>query len=162
MKRFGAVFKEVYMNKVLNYLLKTVKSKSTYFLAATVVLNVAALILYVNTGVSVFIPELSSAVIVFMVLGIILPFAAAFSPLKITCVVLYVINLFACLRYLASQASFIANVFVGIDGSTFPAAFYLIVIFTLASAVLSLVAMHFVKETRINVAAETAAEGGVQ
>lgn len=150
------------MNKVLNYLLKTVKSKSTYFLAGVVILNVIALILYVNTGVSVFIPKLSSSVIAFMVMGVILPFAVAFSPFKIVYAALYAINLLSCFKYLASQASFIANVFVGIDGSTFPAAFYLIVIFTLASAVLSLIAMHFVKETCINAAEEPVAEGGLQ
>lgn len=134
------------MSAILQYLLKTVKKISTYLLAGVVVLNIIALCLYVNLGVSVFVPTLSGAAITFMVLGIVLPFAAAFSPYKLQFIALYAFNLLACFQYLSSQASFIANVFVGIDGTSFPASFFIIVIFELIAAALSLVAMFFVKE----------------
>ena len=138
------------MDFVKNIVIRTIKSKSTYMLLATAVFEVVALILYVNFGTSVFIPELSPTAITFTVLGIAAPIIVAFVPFKICYVALYAIHLLSCLFYLASQASFIANVFVAIDGNTFPFAFYAIVALTLGSAVLSLVAMKFVKESGEN------------
>ena len=152
------------MKNVKDYLLNTLKRKSTYFLAGTVALNLIALILYLNFGTSVFVPKLSGGVIAFLVLGTVLPFLAAFSPVKLAYVVLYVINLFACFEFLAAQASFIANVFVGIDGTFFSGAFICIVLFTLAAAVLSLVAMIFVNEQEhgaSEIKAEEAANEGI-
>ena len=129
-----------------NYFLRIFKSKSTYLLLITAVLNLIALVLYFNFGTSVFIPELSSTVITLMALGVILPLVILFLPLKFPYVILYAIELLACFLYLASQASFIANVFVGIDGTTFSPAFYAIVICTLVAAMFSLMAMSGKKE----------------
>lgn len=140
--RFGAFSEET----MKHYFMNIIRRKSTYFLLGTVVLDLLALILYMQYGTSVFIPKLSSTEISILIVGTILPLAVVFSPWKLPYAALFAVNLAACFEYLASQASFIANVFVAIDGTTFPAAFYLIVVCTLAAAVLSLVAMALLKE----------------
>lgn len=134
------------MKAIKDYLLGLLKKKSIYFLFVIVVLDIVALILYYNFGTSVFIPDLSSDVITLLIVGMVLGIAIAFVPFKLAYVALYAIQLFACFEYLASQATFIANVFTAIDGTTFPAAFYVIIICTLGGAVLSLVGMALLKE----------------
>jgi|GEM_PF-6615688 len=131
---------------IKDHLLKSIRSKSTYFLAAVAILDAVALILYFNFGTSVFIPKLSSTVIAFMITAIALSVVVAFVGVKLPYVILYAANLLSCFFFLSSQASFIANVFVGIDGTSFSVAFYLIVALTLVAAALSLVAMSFIKE----------------
>lgn len=150
------------IKNIIDYLLKKLKSMSTYLLAGSVVLSLITLIVYLNYADS----SPSSEVIAFLVLGLVLPFAVAFSPVKLPYVAIYVFDLFACFFFLSSQASFIANVFTSIDGTMFPAEFFIVVIFPILAAVLSLVAMFFVKEPWDNkdgqsdkVAVQATAEG---
>lgn len=151
------------IQNVIDYLLKKLKSISTYLLAGAFVLNLITLIVYLNYADS----SPSSEVMAFLVLGLVLPFALAFSPVKLPYVALYVFDLFACFFFLSTQASFIANVFTSIDGKTFPAEFFVIAILPIVAAVLSLVAMFFVKEPwgnkkngkSVEVAVEATAEG---
>lgn len=133
-----------------NFIVKTFKSKSTYLLLLTAVLNLVALVLYFNFGTSVFIPKLSSTVIMFMSIGVVLPLVTIFFPLKIWYIAPYAVSLLSCFLYLASQASFIVNVFVGIDGTTFPLTFYAIVLCSLGAAVLTLIAMSSLKEKNVS------------
>lgn len=135
------------MNKE-NYIVRIFKSKSTYILLGAAVLNLIALILYFNFGTSIFIPKLSSTVILLMTIGVVLPLLTIFLPLEIFYIAPYAVGLLSCFLYLASQASFIVNVFVGIDGTTFSLPFYAIVFCSLGAALLTLVAMSCVKENK--------------
>ena len=146
---------------IKNHLLKTIRSKSTYFLAAVAVLDAVALVLYFNFGTSVFIPKLSPTVIAFMITAIALSVIVAFVGIKLPYVILYAANLFSCFFFLSSQASFIANVFVGIDGTSFSVAFYAIVALTLIAAALTLIAMSFIKE-QFNTGSDDQNEGEKQ
>lgn len=136
------------MNQILSYCWGRCKSIGGIMLAVAALLEVVALVLYMQFGTSEFVLNLSSNTIGCMVAAIVVSVVVIFSPVKLPYVVAYVLHLFACFEYLASQASFIANVFVGIDGTSFPFAFYAIVVCSLAGAVLSLVAMKFVVEPK--------------
>lgn len=146
----------------MNFLKSKLKCKSTYFLLGTAVLELISLILYLNFGVSVFIRTLSNVVITLMIAGIIGSLAAIFAPFKIVHVVVYCIQLIACLEFLTSQASYIANVFVGIDGSSLSAAFIVITLFSLASSLLTLVSTIFVKDPLDGLARKDKAKGKIK
>lgn len=139
------------MNGLKDYIIQVCikqvhKRKSTYFLASTVVCALIALIVYLSAGTNVFNPDLESSVIGFLVAGLVLCVVVAFVPYKLAYIVIYAMFLMSCFEYIASQVNLISNVLVGIDNNTFPAAFFVIIIFTIIAAALSIVGMALLKE----------------
>ena len=134
------------MKAITDYIFKVIKRKSTYFLAAALIVDIIALILYCALGTNVFRPELSGEVIGYLVAAIVLCVVVAFSPYKLPYAAIYAMQLLACFQYIATQVNLITNVLVGIDGTALPAILIVFVVLTIVSAVLSMVAMALLKE----------------
>ena len=135
------------MDKVLNYIKGRKVNFYLYILAF--IFAIVSIILYVNSGVNEFSTSLNSLSLAFTILGII-----SFVPLlfikkvKIIYYLPYLFLLFGFLEYLVSQARYIANILVSIDGTTFSSAFITTVVMYLISIVLSLVAALLTKEEK--------------
>jgi hypothetical protein len=109
------------------------KSLSDIFVALSLIASVCALTGYLKTGVTIFNPVLEKAVIITAGIGIGLNFIFLVFNSKIGKYSCYLIMLFSFIEYLSSQITYVANIFVAIDGSTFSAGF----IFTCVSFILA-------------------------
>ncbi len=114
-----------------------------YFLLPAFVSALAGLVLYLRTGVTIFTPTLSDSVIISLAIGLFLNAVLFVFEIKTLKYGLYLLFLYSCLSFLASQATYIANVLVSIDGTTFSSSFIaealllaLAWIFALISAIL--------------------------
>ena len=98
---------------------------SFWFMLASFVLALAALVLYLLTGTNDFTPSLSGKVICLFSLS--LAGAALFSVLEVKAgkYAVYLIGLGAWLEFIISQVNYLTNIFVSIDGSTFSSGFIL-------------------------------------
>lgn len=115
------------------------RGMSFWFMLAAFVFSLAVLILYLTTGTNDFTPSLSGRAVALM--GIALAGAALFSAfeVKLGKYAVYLIGLWAWLEFIISQANYLANIFVSIDGSTFSAGFLMTLIFGALAWVCSLV-----------------------
>lgn len=112
---------------------------SFYFTVASFVFCAAMLFAYKLTGITTFTAELSEKVIA--ILCVCLTLSALFSVFEIKSgkYILYLFCLWGWLEYLVSEASYISNVFVSIDGNSFSPSFILTVIFGLFGWVTALI-----------------------
>ena len=120
-----------------------------YYLALpALILGVLAYVLYAKNGITEFNPSLSQKAV-----------AAAFAGAGLCAVSLvyerrpvkylaYLAYLYAFLAFLNSQITYIANVFVSIDGSKFSAGFILTALSFLLAMVLALVSAILTKDRR--------------
>lgn len=104
---------------------------SFLFILASTVMASAMLIVYCKTGISTFTPALSGRVRILLGICIALGVLLCVFEVKNGKYVLYLLLLWTLLEFLLYEASYISNVFVGIDGNSFSAGF-------LATAVLGL------------------------
>ena len=124
--------------------LRNLKRPASIFLCAGIIFGVAALIVYLLTGVNEFNPELSPAVIGFLIAAMVL--GACMLVLRLLGIDqvtylkphfnlfgygAYLLALFAFMYYAASQVNYVVNVIVAIDGTTISAAFVLTMAFLL-------------------------------
>ena len=116
------------------------KGVGYYLLLPALICAVAALVLYTQTGITQFNPSLSTAALV--CLGIsaglcLVSLIFEFKPIKYLA---YLICLYGFFAYVQSQITYIANVFVSIDGNSFTATavlFLLAFVLMLVSAILT-------------------------
>ena len=80
---------------------------------------------YRMTGITTFTPNLSQTVLGLGIACIVLAAALLALPVKTVKYILYLLALLTWLKYLVSEASYISNVLVGIDGNSFSTAFFL-------------------------------------
>lgn len=124
----------------------TKKGLSDIFLLAAWVMTICGLVGYMNSGVTDFNPSLSNAVIVplsFLVaLGVILLVYGS----KYGKILYYAIAIYALVEYINTQATYITNVFVSIDGSTFSVGFILTIIALILAFGLSLTSAILAKD----------------
>ncbi len=126
--------------------LLTQRGVSFYLAVASFVLALVVLILYLSTGVTEFTPKLDGATVALLIVGLIINAATAVFEVKMAKYVAYIIYLFAFCTYIRSEISYIANVFVSIDGTQFSASFLCTAIFMLAAIVVSLVSACFIRD----------------
>lgn len=107
---------------------------------ASAVLGLIGLIIYLVAGRTQFDPDYSTRAIVGLALGVAAGLAAALLSFRAAYFVQYLLFLFGFLSYITSQMNLLGNLLYNVDGSTLPAAFILITVFTLAACVLPLVA----------------------
>lgn len=115
------------------------KGISLYFGVAALLCAVVGLILYIATGKTVFTPKLNGAVIALLLVGIALNAATLVYDLKLMKYAGYLVYLFSFLQYVRIEVSYIANVFVSIDGTKFTAAFIFTFLLILVATVVSLI-----------------------
>lgn len=102
--------------------------------------GLAAFILYRKNGVSEFAPELSTQAIGWLIAGIAICAASLLIRVKAVRFIAYLAILYAFMGFINSQVTYIANVFVSIDGNTFSAGFLATAVCWILSAVITLIA----------------------
>ena len=107
---------------------------------AAFVLGAVGLIAYIKSGVTEFTPTLSNAALIGFGAGIVLSLVSLFLNWKALRFIAYLALLYALLKSVSVQATYIVNVFVSIDGNSFTAGFLLTAIATLLAAVAALIA----------------------
>ena len=93
---------------------------------------------YMKYGITEFTPSLSQSAVAAFGLGIILCIFSLIREYKVIKFLGYLSFLYAWIESLLAQATYIANVFVSIDGNSFSAGFLTTVICSLAGAVFAL------------------------
>ena len=121
-----------------------------YLTVPAIVFAILALVFYEQNGVTEFNPELNNSAIICLILGIVLSvlsLAADVIPYKVISALAkpiryaaYLVELYAFLMFIYSQVTYIANVFVSIDGNSLTSKFILTTVFFLIAAGLTLVA----------------------
>lgn len=122
-------------------MIKNIKSLSGILMIISIVASIVALILYILTGVTPFTPKLSTPVIIFLSIGIPLGIVSILIPKfsKQIKYLAYIMFLFAFLMFVVAEITYIANIFVAIDGTSFSASFIITFIMLIASFVLALI-----------------------
>lgn len=120
------------------FILKNMKENplSYIFVGIGIVLALVVCFLYQATGVTAFNPKINPIIIVFSAIsaGIgAISFLCGFKTVKYLA---FVLGLFAFLSYVREEITYIANIFTGIDGTTFTPEF-------IATFACSLLAMVF-------------------
>ncbi|MGN1021385.1 MAG: hypothetical protein ACI4O7_13560 [Aristaeellaceae bacterium] len=98
---------------------------SFWFLIASLACSLTMLAAYTQTGTNTFTPVLSGKVLAMMKACIALGAAMAVVEIKNGKYLLYLLFFWTWLEFLVYNASYIANVLVGIDGNLFSAGFLL-------------------------------------
>ena len=116
------------------------KGVGYYLTLPAIIFGILAIVMYGKTGITDFNTQLSTGVLVCGWIGVgllIISLAFEFKPVKY---VAYLLFLFAFFAYIQTQATYIANVFVSIDGNTFTGGFIATVVFYVLSFVVTLLA----------------------
>ena len=121
-------------------------SPSYLLLIGGLVLGVLALILYLTTGKTQFTPTLSTSVIVFLIIGIVSSLVSVFFENKYIKYVSYWCFLFAFLQYILAEITYISNIFVSIDGTSFSFEFIITFIALIGSFVCVLISANMQKD----------------
>lgn len=111
-----------------------------YLSLLAVVCGILAGTMYMSTGVTPFNPELDTSALVCIWLAVAMCAVTIVFDFKDIRYIAAMIFLYGFMAYIYSQVTFIANVFVAIDGYTFSAGFYATFIFALLSFVVALLA----------------------
>ncbi len=119
---------------------KTWLCKSRVLMIIALVLGVVGLLAYIKSGVTEFTPTLSRAALIGFGVGIGLSFISLFLNWKALRFCAYLALLYALLKSVSVQATYIVNVFVSIDGNSFSLGFLLTASATLIAAVIALIA----------------------
>lgn len=119
---------------------------SLYISAAALVSGIVAIILYVATGITSFTPKLDGGLIAALAVGIALNVVSLVVGEKLLKYACYIAYLFAWLQYIYVEITYIANIFVSIDGTQFTAEFIFTFIFCLLAAILSFVSAIFARD----------------
>ena len=123
-------------------ILKNIKSNilSYVFVCLGIILSVAVAIVYNATGVTAFNPKLNPTIIILSLVagGIgLVTFALGFKTCKYLA---FVAGLAAFLAYVREEITYIANIFTGIDGTSFSASFILTFAMSLLAFIFFLIA----------------------
>lgn len=122
------------------------KDLSDAFLAGSFLCTLLSLILYCTTGTNEFATSLSSVLIAFLAVSLVLQLGLFYFGSKAGKYLSYLLLLYAFFYFIYTQITYIANVFVSIDGNSFSGGFIATIIFLLLAWALSLVAGILAKD----------------
>ena len=116
------------------------KGVGYYLTLPALIFGILAIVMYSNTGITDFNTQLSTSALVCGWIGVALcalSLVFEFKPVKY---IAYLLFFYAFFAYIQTQATYIANVFVSIDGNTFTGGFIATVVFYVLSFVITLLA----------------------
>ena len=111
------------------------RGASLWLALAAMILGIAAYFLYAKYGVTEFSPTLNQSAVIALWVGVALSLIGIVTNWKPVKVLAYLAFFYAFFGFANSQATYVANIFVSIDGTTFSAGF----IMTAAAFILSIV-----------------------
>ncbi len=116
-----------------------------FLVFAASVLMLIELILYLTSSRTSFDPNYSPSAIVGMAIALVCGIASIIAPLKALGFGVYLGSLFGLIHYVVSQINLIANIIYGVDGSTFPPAFFVTIVCAVLTTGLSLAGAILIK-----------------
>ena len=131
------------MEKVKNYF--STRTIGFYVMIPAILFAVAGLLAYRAYGITEFSPELSNEAQLGFAVGIalgVVSLALEYRPLRFFG---YLALLYGCLTCMTAQATYIVNIFVSIDGTTFSDGFIMTAAFSVLAWVTALVATILTK-----------------
>jgi hypothetical protein len=99
---------------------------------------IGALVGYLVSGVTIFAPSLSQKVLIPLILLVVLAALLLVFGSKLGKYAVFMITIYAFIEYLKTQATYLANIIVSIDGSTFSTGFILTSVCFALALILSL------------------------
>lgn len=121
------------------------KGLGDIFLALSFVASLLGLLFYVIYGKTRFNPELSNEVIVPSILLIVAIALLGFIGFKEGKFIAFCFSIYVLIEYITTQATYIANVFVAIDGNSFTPQFLVALLGYLLTLILLLLSYLFTK-----------------
>ena len=121
------------------------KGVGYFLLLPAIVCVVMAYVLYTENGITLFNPELNTDALLYLEIAIIFCVLSLIFNWKVTTYAAYLACLYAFIWFISSQVTYITNVFVAIDGTTFTTGFILTAAFYVIACVLMLLAGIFAK-----------------
>ena len=134
------------MEKIKNFF--STRTIGFYVTIPAIIFGVAGLLCYKTYGVTEFSPNLSAEAMGGLIVGIILcvlSLALEFKPVRFFG---YLALLYGCLNTITAQITYIVNIFVSIDGTTFSQGFILTVAFSALAWITALVAAILTKQRK--------------
>lgn len=126
---------------------KSRRSTGYWLLLPAIGFGAVGMAAYMKYGVTEFTPELSQSAVIAFGLGILLCVFSLIKEYKVVKFLGYLAFLYAWIESLCAQATYIANVFVSIDGNSFSVGFLATVICSLLGAVAALFSVILDKKT---------------
>lgn len=123
------------MNKIKEFFAK--RGVGYYLTLPALIFCILALCLYYKNGITSFNPELNVGAIATIIVSIVLCGVSLVADFKVVRYLAYLLCLGSFMGFVLSQATYIANVFVAIDGYTFTSGF-------IATAVLYVLSFVFI------------------
>lgn len=115
------------------------KRAGYYLMAVALVCGIVSLILYLQTGVTEFTPEIDSTVTVAYSIFIALAAIMLVYEVRIIKFMTSAVGLYAFLMYIVFEVNYITNLFVAIDPTELTAGFVLTIVFGVLAWICSLV-----------------------
>ena len=131
---------------------KSRRSAGYWLLLPAIGFGAVGMAAYMKYGITEFTPSLSKSAVVAFALGIILCAFSLVKEYKVVKFLGYLALLYAWIESLCVQATYIANVFVSIDGNSFSAGFLTTVICSLIGAIAALLSVILDKRSEQAVA----------
>lgn len=116
------------------------KGVGYYLTPPGVIFCIAALCLYRQNGITSFNPELNTGAVTLIIVSIVVGAASLIADFKLIRYLAYLLCLGSFMGFILSQATYIANVFVAIDGYTFTGGFIATAVMYVLSIVFTLFA----------------------
>ena len=116
------------MSKIIEFL-KT-RSVAYYIAIVSAICALVALITYLAAGTNQFAPELKTDVIIPLSIGLALGIFSMIKTFKLALLGEYLLYLYGFISVFIVNINLIANIIYNVDGSSFPASFIVIVIFS--------------------------------
>ncbi len=127
--------------------MKTVYFKKVWYWlgAASTVLSVVALAVYIATGRTQFDPNYSNRVFIGLGVAAALGLFSLVKPFRYVLFGQFVFGLFGAVNYITSQLNLLGNIFYNVDGSTIPVSLVVGIAASLVSMILGLVSAILMK-----------------
>lgn len=130
------------------------KGLSDIFLLIALITTIAGLIGYVLTGITIFQTKLYNSVIVSLSVLLVLEILFLVFNSKMGKYACFVLSIYSLISYIGSQATYLANILVSIDGSTFSAGFILTILALILTFATTLVSAILAKDEQTLLAME--------
>lgn len=136
--------------------MKSRRSTGYWLLLPAIGFGAVGMAAYMKYGITEFTPTLSKSAVAAFALGIVFCVFSLIREYKVIKFLGYLAFLYAWIESLCAQATYIANVFVSIDGNSFSAGFLATVICSLIGAVAALLSVILDKRSEQTVVSQEA------
>lgn len=129
------------MEKIKSFLQS--KALGFYFNAGTLLALIVSLVLYITCGITEYTPDFYVSIFVVLGIAIVLAIVTLVFEMKPLREISILLGVFLLVDFIGFEVTYIANVFVSIDGASFSASFIFMMIFFILDIVLPIFSVVF-------------------